>query len=152
HRKTDPGVGLMNFDLSEDQKLLVDTVASFVKKQSPVARARKLREDARGWEPAVWRQMGEFGWLGVAFPEATGGLGQSFVEAALIVEQMGTTLVPEPYVPLLVAGTALVRAAGPAAAAKWLAPAIEGKTSLAFAQGDGRWVINGHAADQIVVA
>src|SRR5215831_16697877 len=91
----------MNFDLSEDQRLLVDTVASFVKKQSPVGRARKLREDATGWEKHVWRQMGEFGWLGVAFPEDAGG---------------------------------------------------EGKTSLAFANADGRWVINGHAADHIVVA
>jgi alkylation response protein AidB-like acyl-CoA dehydrogenase len=142
----------MNFDLSEDQRLLVDTVASFVKKQSPVGRARKLREDATGWEKNVWRQMGEFGWLGVAFPEDAGGLGQSFVDAALILEQFGTTLVPEPYVPLLVAGTALVRAAGPKEASKWLAPAIEGKTSLAFANADGRWVINGHAADHIVVA
>src|SRR5262249_17931979 len=112
----------------------------------------KLREDERGWEPQVWRQMGEFGWLGVAFPEAAGGLGQSFVDAALIIEQLGTTLVPEPFVPLLVAGTAPVRAAGPQAAAKWLSPAIGGKTSLACATGDGRWVLNGHAADQIVVA
>jgi len=154
----------MNFDLSEDQRLLVDTVASFVKKQSPIGRARKLREDAIGWEKNVWRQMGEFGWLGVAFPEEAGGLGQSFAEAALILEQFGTTLVPEPYVPLLVAGTALVRAAGAQAASKWLAPAIEGKTSLAFANGTeggggihppvllARWVINGHAADHIVVA
>jgi alkylation response protein AidB-like acyl-CoA dehydrogenase len=142
----------MNFDLSDDQKLLVDTVASFVKKQSPVARARKLREDPVGWEKHVWRQMGQFGWLGVAFPEAAGGLGQSFVEAALILEQLGTTLSPEPLIPLLVAGTALLRAAGPEAAAKWLAPALEGTTSLAFANRDGRWVINGHAADHIVVA
>ena len=142
----------MNFDLSEDQKLLVDTVTSFVKKQSPITRARKLREDAIGWDKNVWRQMGEFGWLGVAFPEAAGGLGQSFVDAALILEQLGTALVPEPFVPLLVAGSALVRAAGPEKAAQWLTPAIEGKTSLAFANADGRWVINGHAADHVVVA
>jgi alkylation response protein AidB-like acyl-CoA dehydrogenase len=142
----------MNFDLSEDQRLLVDTVASFVKKSSPIGRARKLREDTIGWEKGVWRQMGEFGWLGVAFPEAAGGLGQSFVDAALILEQLGTALVPEPFVPLLVAGSALVRAAGPEKAAQWLTPAIEGKTSLAFANADGRWVINGHAADHIVVA
>src|SRR5947207_1255021 len=111
----------MNFDLDDDQKLLVETVAAFVKKQSPVLRARKMREDARGWEPAVWRHMAEFGWLGVAFPEAVGGLGRSFVDAALILEQLGTTLVPEPVTPLLVAGTALVRAAPDAAAARqWL--------------------------------
>ena len=49
----------MNFDLSDDQRMLVDTVASFVKKQSPVTRLRGLREDAVGWQPAVWQQLGD---------------------------------------------------------------------------------------------
>jgi alkylation response protein AidB-like acyl-CoA dehydrogenase len=167
----------MNFDLSEDQKMLVETVGSFVKKQSPVTRLRKLREDPIGWEPAVWRQMGEFGWLGVMFPESVGGVGGSFLDAALIVEVLGTTLVPEPFVPSLVAGSTIFRAGSPEQQTRWLEPMVAGKTSLALAHaeaqgrfdptdvatraarsgggykltGEKRFVLNGHAADQLVV-
>ena len=58
----------MNFDLSDEQKLLLDTVASFVKKQSPVSRHRALRDDATGWSREVWQKMGEYGWLALALP------------------------------------------------------------------------------------
>ncbi len=85
----------MEFDLSEDQKMLVDTVQSFVRKDSPVERFRKLRDTELGWDKEVWKQMGELGWLGVMFPESVGGFGMSFVDAGLILEQLGTTLVPE---------------------------------------------------------
>ncbi len=168
----------MNFDLSEDQKMLVATVDSFVKKQSPVTRLRKLREDPTGWQKSVWRQFGEFGWLGVMFPEELGGVGGSFVDAALILEQLGVALVPEPLLPALVAGTALVRAGSAGQQQRWLQPMIAGETSLALAyaeaqsrfdptdvvtratahgkgwklEGEKRWVLNGHAADQFVVS
>ena len=132
----------MNFDLTEDQKMLVDTAASFAKKSSPVTRFRKLREDERGWEPSVWRQMGELGWLGVAFPESVGGFGGRFIDAALVLEQFGKTLVPEPYIPSVVlAGRALLAAGDSDQQGRWLKPLLEGKTSaaLAYAERDARY-------------
>jgi alkylation response protein AidB-like acyl-CoA dehydrogenase len=101
------------------------------------------------------------------------------VEAALIIEQLGTTLVPEPYIPsVVVAGTALLQAGSSAQHEEFLAPMIAGEKSLALAtvevqsrhdvsnvvtaaekSGDGyklsgqkRWVLNGHAADHILVS
>jgi alkylation response protein AidB-like acyl-CoA dehydrogenase len=169
----------MNFDLTDDQKMLVDTVQSFVKKDSPVERMRRLRSDPVAWEKTVWKQMGELGWLGVMFPESVGGLGMSFVEAGLIIEQLGTTLVPEPYLPSVVlAGTALARAGSAEQQERWLAPMLSGDTSLALGfseeqsrfdvtnvrtraeksgakytlRGAKRFVLNGHAADQIIVS
>ena len=168
----------MEFDLSDDQKMLVDTVQAFVKKDSPVERFRKLRDTELGWDKAVWQQMGELGWLGVMFPESVGGLGMSFVEAGLILEQLGTTLVPEPMIPHLIAGATLLHAGNAAQHEQFLSPAITGEKSLALAtteeqsrhnvcdvktrakkNGDGfelsggkRWVLNGHAADHIVVS
>jgi alkylation response protein AidB-like acyl-CoA dehydrogenase len=168
----------MNFDLTEDQKMLVESVSNFVKKQSPVGRLRAMREDPIGYSKDMWAQMGEFGWLSVAFPEAAGGLGGSFVDVALILEQLGTVLAPEPLIPLLVAGTAILRAGSDEQKERLLAPALSGGASLALAyaeeasrfnvahvttraerSGDGyvltgakRWVLNGHAADTIVVS
>ena len=113
----------MNFQLSDDQKLLVDTAASFVKKESPVGRLRALRTDARGWSKDVWKKMGDLGWLGIPFPEEVGGFGGTFVDAALVIEQLGTMLVPEPYVPsVLLAGRAILRAGTADQKKRWLEP------------------------------
>jgi alkylation response protein AidB-like acyl-CoA dehydrogenase len=168
----------MNFSLSEDQRMLVDAASSFTRKQSPVARMRKLREDAVGWAPEVWRQMGELGWLGLPFPEAVGGIGGTYVDVALVVEQLGTTLVPEPVIPSLVAGAAIAAAGSAAQQAAHLTAMIEGRASLALAwaevdsrydathvstrasragagwrlQGEKRFVLDGHAAAQLVVS
>ncbi|HJZ88420.1 MAG TPA: acyl-CoA dehydrogenase family protein [Polyangia bacterium] len=168
----------MNFDLSEDQKLLVETVASFVKQKSPVSRMRGLRSDPVGYSPQVWRQMGQFGWLGAAFPEAVGGAGGGLVDAALILEQLGTTLVPEPVLPALVAGWALLRAGSAPQHRRFLAPMLAGESLLALAyaepqsrhdlhdvetraerrsgsyrlRGAKRFVLAGHAARAFVVS
>jgi alkylation response protein AidB-like acyl-CoA dehydrogenase len=169
----------MDFTLTEDQKMLVETVQNFTKKDSPVERLRKMRESDIGWERKTWQQMAELGWLGVPFSEDLGGIGGTFVDAAIIVEQLGTTLVPEPYVPsVLVAGLLLYRAGSKAQHEQFIAPMVEGKTSLALAyvepdsrfdvtsvhtraeksggdyklSGKKSWVLNGQAADQLLVS
>ncbi|MFO0762698.1 MAG: acyl-CoA dehydrogenase family protein [Byssovorax sp.] len=168
----------MNFDLTDEQKLLVDTAATFAKKQSPLTRLRALRADPLGWTKEMWQQMGELGWLGLAFPEEVGGLGWGFADLALVLEQLAATLVPEPIVPSLIAGTAILRLGSAEQKQAFLAPMIEGKTSLALAwaeaqgrhdvadvvtratkanggyhlYGSKRWVLNGHGADALVVS
>lgn len=169
----------MNFDLTPDQKLLESTAASFVKKESPVTRFRALREDPVGWSKSLWKTMAELGWIGLAFPESVGGLGGSFVDVAILLEQFGAGLLPEPYVAsVLSAGTAILRAGSAEQHEAFLAPLMAGDTSLALAwaerggrydptwvettatkkgedyvlQGEKIFVQNGHAADVIVVS
>lgn len=168
----------MNFDLTEEQQMIVEQVAKFVQNDSPVERFRKLRESERGWEPAMWERMGEYGWLGVAVPEDQGGFGGSFVDVALILEQLGRGLVPEPYIPSVVlAGSLISRLGSAEQRERFLTPMIEGQSSLALAYAErqsrynledcltraeksadgytlhGRkvWVLNGAFADQVVV-
>lgn len=168
----------MNFDLTEEQQMIVDAVAKFVDNDSPVTRFRELRTTETGWDAKVWQQMGEYGWLAVGFPEEHGGYGGSFVDTALILEQFGRTLVPEPYIASVVlAGELLSRLGSAEQIAAYLAPMTEGRTSLALAyaekqsrynvldcvaraerhgegyvlNGEKVWVLNGHAADHIVV-
>lgn len=169
----------MDFTLTEEQKMLVQSAEQFAKKDSPVERFRKLRADERGWEPAMWQKMGELGWLGIPFPEEVGGFGGSLEDAALVVEQLGRALVPEPYIAsVILAGRTISDIGTDAQKEKYLAPLIEGKVSLALAyseednryelnevhtsaraSGDGYvlsgkkvWVLNGHAADFIIVS
>jgi alkylation response protein AidB-like acyl-CoA dehydrogenase len=128
----------MDFNLSNEQRMLADAAGQFAKKTSPVERFRKLRStserEGTGWEPAVWKQMAELGWLGLFFPEDVGGLGLSFFDASLVLQKLATTLVPEPYLSSVVfAGSAVLHGATKAQAKELLEPMIEGKTSLALA-------------------
>ncbi len=169
----------MNFQITEDQKMLVETVSNFTKKDSPVERVRKIRESDVGWDKQVWAKMGELGWLGVPLPESVGGIGGTFLDAGLVIERLGATLVPEPYIPsVIVAGMTLSHYGTEAQQQKYLPSMIEGKTSLALAYveknsryevsnvetraektgtgyrltGKKEWVLNGQAADHILVS
>ncbi|MCZ6805935.1 MAG: acyl-CoA dehydrogenase family protein, partial [Deltaproteobacteria bacterium] len=129
----------MDFELDQDQQMLAKTVADFAKNESPVARFRKLRDDDIGYDPAVWKTMGELGWLGVPFPESVGGFGASFTECAVVLENLATTLVPEPYLASVVlGGLSLLRAGNEAQHTAYLAPMIEGETTLALAYSEAQ--------------
>ena len=169
----------MDFELSKEQRMIVGSVATFVKEDSPVERFREMRNDERSWDPVVWKQMGEYGWLAIAFSEEDGGIGGSFLDMALIVEQLAHGLVTEPYIPSVVlAGGLLARLGSAEQKQRALRPILEGDTSAALAYGerqsrydltdcltraersgdgyrlDGEktWVLNGHAADWLIVS
>ena len=168
----------MNFDLSKEQEMIQGAVARFVKEESPVERSRQMRDDERGWDPAIWKQMADYGWLGIALPEEVGGIGADFVDMAVILEQLGRGLVPEPYIPSVVLAGGLLDRLGTEGQKQSLLPAmIDGDTSLAFAYAERQsrynladcltraswtesgwslsgkkvWVLNGHAADTILI-
>ncbi len=169
----------MNFDLTEEQQMLVDSVTKFVANDSNAERFRKLRDDEIGWDKAMWAKMAEQGWLSIAIPEKQGGFGGTFLDMAIILEQLGRGLVPEPIIASAVLAGGILSDVGTEAQREaFLDPMIAGSTSLAFAyaesqgryalsdckttatkDGDGWkisgekvWVLNGHAADQIIVA
>ncbi|MEX1364299.1 MAG: acyl-CoA dehydrogenase [Nannocystaceae bacterium] len=132
----------MDFELTSEQKMLAQTVASFVKQRSPVERFRKLRAAGRPHDQEVWAHMGELGWLSVPFAEEAGGFGGGPVEVAIILEGLGKALAPEPYLASVVlAGLALARAGSEAQHERWLAPMIEGDRvlALAWAERSGRY-------------
>jgi alkylation response protein AidB-like acyl-CoA dehydrogenase len=170
----------MNFDLTDDQRMLVDTVTTFVKKESPVSRFRQLRdEDGVGFSREVWKKMGDLGWLAIPFAEDVGGMGGSFVDLMLVLEPLGAALVPEPILSSIVLGGMAIERGGSAEQrAKYLPPVIAGEKTLALAyaeaesghqlhhvatsaektsngfriRGEKRWVLDGHAADTFVVS
>jgi alkylation response protein AidB-like acyl-CoA dehydrogenase len=169
----------MDFELDQDQQMLAKTVANFAKNESPVARFRQLRDNDIGYQLASWRKMGELGWMGVPFSESVGGFGGTFVECAIILENLATTLVPEPYLASVVlGGMTLARGGNAAQHEAYLTPMIEGETTLALAyseaqsrydvsavdtaatpngsgytiSGEKVWVLNGHNADYLVVS
>jgi alkylation response protein AidB-like acyl-CoA dehydrogenase len=127
----------MQLVLTEDQELLAKTAADFVAENSPVARVRALRDanDPDGFSRALWKQMAELGWVGIPFPESLGGAGMGLAELAVVLEELGRNLAPEPFLStVLLAGGVLQQAGSDAQQKRWLEPAVQGDAILALAQ------------------
>ena len=124
----------MDFSLTEEQRLLKDSVDRFVRESCPLDRRRALVSGEPGYSEESWRRMAALGWLGAGVPEIYGGIGGGPVETMLLMEAFGAGLVPEPYFPSVVLGGNLVAAAGSEAQKQALLPALAaGDLKLAFA-------------------
>ena len=78
----------MNFDLNEEQEMLKTTARDFLSKECPKSLVREMVKDERGYSPELWRKMAELGWLGLIFPEKYEGVGGSFLDLAVLLEEM----------------------------------------------------------------
>lgn len=168
----------MNFDLSEEQQMLVDSIGKFLKNDYPFETRRKLANSELGFSAQNWKTFAELGWLSVPFSADNGGFGGTTVDMMLMHEQFGTALVTEPLIPTLILGGRLIELLGDNAQKETLLSAvIQGELQLALAyneriarnnpavvgctarrDGDGYVlngekiaVLNGHAANQILV-
>jgi len=124
----------MDFELSEEQVLLKDSVDRFVQNNYGADDRLKLSQTELGFSRDHWKTMAELGWLGMAFPEEVGGFGGGAVETMIMMESMGRGLVLEPFVSTVLLGGALVAEAGNEAQIESIIPSlIEGNMMLAFA-------------------
>lgn len=127
----------MQLVLTEDQELLAKTAADFVAENSPTQRVRELRDakDADGFSRKLWKQMAELGWVGIPFPESMGGAEMGLAELAVVLEELGRTLAPEPFLStVLLGGQALLLGGTEAQKKEWLERVVAGDAFLALAQ------------------
>ena len=132
----------MDFDLSDDQRLLRDSVGRLIADRYGFETRRKHLAEPDGWSRAVWAQYAELGLLGVAFPETLGGYGGGPVETMIVMEAFGRGLILEPYLATVVLGGGLLRRLGSADQQAALLPRIaDGSLLLAFAhlERQSRW-------------
>jgi alkylation response protein AidB-like acyl-CoA dehydrogenase len=123
----------MDIRLDDEQKLLQSTFARFFAERCPLDRVREL-EAGTGHDPAIWAGLAELGALGLLVPVEHGGLGGSFVEAALLCEAIGGALYPSPFLWTCVVAPALLPwLAVEEAAGDWLARIAAGHALIAFA-------------------
>jgi pimeloyl-CoA dehydrogenase small subunit len=124
----------MDFDLTEDQRLLKDSVDRLIADQYGFEQRKKYAGEPGGYSPAMWNQITELGLLGLPFEETLGGFGGGAVETAIVMEAFGRGLVLEPFFATVILGGGLLRRAAPAAVLGALAPRVAaGKLKLAFA-------------------
>jgi pimeloyl-CoA dehydrogenase small subunit len=124
----------MNFDLSEEQQLLADSLKKYLANDYSFDARAKIVASPAGWSEKVWSSLAEMGLLGLPFPEEHGGFGGSAVDVMLVMEALGEALVVEPYLANVGIAGRLVQRGGSEAQRKRILPAlIQGQQRLAFA-------------------
>lgn len=166
--------------LNEEQSMLRDSARGLISDKAPIAHLRQLRDsnDAIGFSRELWRSFAEMGFAGLLVPENFGGSGLGCVEAGVVMEEIGRTLMPSPLLSTAVlAASALVRGGSAAQQSEHLPKIADGSLLAALAIDEGAkhrppqialqavrsgngfklngakaFVVDGHTADLLIVA
>jgi alkylation response protein AidB-like acyl-CoA dehydrogenase len=124
----------MNFDFTEEQVMLRDSVARFVQDEYDFDSRQHIAKSDEGFSRDNWRTFAELGWLSIPFAEEHGGFGGNAVDVMVVMEQLGKGLVVEPYfATVLLFGGLLQRAGSAELQAEIIPQIIEGNCLGAFA-------------------
>lgn len=166
--------------LNEEQSMLRDSARGLISDKAPVAHLRKLRDtkDAIGFSRELWASFAEMGFPGLLVPEDFGGSGLGCVEAGVVMEEIGRTLMPSPFLSTAVlAATALTRGGSNAQKSEYLTKLAKGELIASLAVDEGAkhrpiktamqavrsgngfrlkgakaFVVDGHVSDLVIVA
>jgi alkylation response protein AidB-like acyl-CoA dehydrogenase len=166
--------------LTEEQSMLRDSARGLISDKAPVLHLRQLRDarDATGFSRELWKAFAEMGFSGLLVPENFGGSGLGCVEAGVVMEEIGRTLMPSPFLATAVlAASALTRGGSEAKKAAHLPKIADGSLLAALAIDEGAkhrplqtkmqavrsgnglrlsgakaFVVDGHTADLLIVA
>jgi alkylation response protein AidB-like acyl-CoA dehydrogenase len=166
--------------LTEEQSMLRDSARGLISDKAPVSHLRRLRDskDATGFSRELWTTFAEMGFCGLLVPESHGGSGLGCVEAGIVMEEIGRTLAPSPFLSTAVlAASALSRGGSAAQKSEHLPKISAGELLAALAVDEGTkhrplqtklqaarsgngfrlngskaFVVDGHVADLLIVA
>jgi alkylation response protein AidB-like acyl-CoA dehydrogenase len=164
----------MEFVFSEDQEHLRASVRDLLDRECPPSYWRPLLDDERGFTDDLWDRVVELGWTGLLVPTEAGGLGLGMVDLVVVLEEMGRTPYPGPFLSSAVLATLAARGLG---LEERLASLAQGATRGTVALDEpghgpvverirtrasrktGRWllhgtksvVVDGHTADWVLV-
>ena len=160
----------MDFGLSDDQRLLEQSVRAFLRGRAPIARVRELRDADCPNDRAIWRGLAELGAAGILVPEPFGGSGLALLDAALVAQSIGHAVTPSPFLSTAVIAPVALASFG-ADAKTWLEGIASGELVIGAAftesfslregagvmleggrlRGKALMAIDAHGADRILV-
>jgi alkylation response protein AidB-like acyl-CoA dehydrogenase len=124
--------------LTDDQKMLQETAASFLAAEGGIAKQLRHWRDtgcSDGFGTELWKQFGELGLAGIAIPESHGGMGMGATEAALVLEEVGRNLTPSPFLMTSIVAPRAIE--GTAHGERWYPHILAGEAVLALAVDEG---------------
>jgi len=113
----------MDLRFTETQEILKKMARDFLTKECPKTLVRKLEQSEEGYSPEVWRKMAELGWMGLIIPEEYGGMGYTFQDLVVLLEEIGRNILPGPLI-ATITSTFLILEAGTEEQKKELLPKI----------------------------
>jgi alkylation response protein AidB-like acyl-CoA dehydrogenase len=132
----------MYLALSDEQKLLTQTVRSFVKNELPSSKVRQIIATETAFDADLWQKMAEQGWMSLTVPTEFGGIGESWLTVAVLFEELGRGLVPGPFLATVGLAAPLLAAAGSLEQlTRWLPAIAEGRcrASVAYPESDASY-------------
>ena len=124
----------MNFNLTEDQAMIHDSIARYVADHYDLDRRNAVVAMEHGFSPDHWQQYAELGWLSIPFAEEHGGFGGGPVDTMVVMQEFGRGLVAEPFLPTVLLFGGLLQAGASAEIQGQLIPQIiAGELQGAFA-------------------
>jgi alkylation response protein AidB-like acyl-CoA dehydrogenase len=126
----------MNFDLSEEQRLLQSTIDGYLEKECPIASVREFYDGDEELQPAVWKGLAELGVMGLHLPEEFGGAGLELLDLLVVAERLGYHATPGPFFGHAIAGLALSLAGSEAQKKEWLPRLASGDCLATLAVAD----------------
>ena len=129
----------MNFELSEEQELLQETVRGFFESECPVTRLREIYDNDEPFDASLWKGLVELGLAGIAIPEQYGGAGLAALDLAVVAETLGFCAAPGPFLGHSLAGFAIATGGSDAQKEKWLPRLASGDAlgTVAFGESAG---------------
>ena len=129
----------MDLELSEDQKMLRKTARDFLVNECTKPFVREMERDEKGYSPDLWQKMADLGWMGLPFPEQCGGWGGSFLDLAVLMEEMGRACLPGPFMASVVlSGLTILEAGSDAQKEQYLTAIAKGDIfTLALTEPNG---------------
>jgi alkylation response protein AidB-like acyl-CoA dehydrogenase len=138
----------MDFGLTDDQRDIQRTARELLGSRAGAERVREHAEAGRADE-ALWKELGELGWPGIAVAEEHGGQGLGAVELAILCEELGRTIAPVPFLPTVLAATLIEHAGSDEQRERWLPGLASGE--LTGAAGDTPELVHGGAGAAVIV-
>ncbi|MEX2393062.1 MAG: acyl-CoA dehydrogenase family protein [Actinomycetota bacterium] len=169
----------MDFGLNEDQETLAKYARDFLDNECPTTFVRKMLEHETAHDASFYQHIAQLGWMGIAIPEQFGGGGMTYVDLAVLLEEMGRALVPGPFFATVCLAAPVIVEAGNDAQKQDLLPQIasgERNATVAYTEASGnveasgiemsaradgnnfvlggtkRFVLDAHVADTLIVA
>ncbi len=131
----------MNFDLSEEQEMLQETLKQYLERECPATRLREIFDGDTGHDPALWKGLIEMGIAGLAVPDEYGGVGLEILDLAVAAEILGYQAAPGPFFGHVLAALALCEGGSEEQKKTWLPRLVAGDSvgTIALADGGGLW-------------
>jgi len=124
----------MEFNFTESQEMLRKMARDFLENECPKSMVRQMIDDEKGYSPELWQKMSGLGWLGLIMPVDYEGAGGTFMDLAVLLEEMGRALLPGPFLTAIVMSTPYIIEAANEKQKKEILPGISnGNKILAFA-------------------